>query len=131
MKPTALLCLIMVVLFAACQSKPSPEEAVAALPVGNPANGAELFHQSIDGAPSCASCHALDSSRLVGPGMAGYGERAATRVDGESAEVYTYHSITTPAAYLVAGYSNLMYTEYSRKLDDQQLADLIAFLLQQ
>ncbi len=131
MKSISLLCLIVVMLFAACQSKQSPAEAVAALPVGDPAKGAELFQQSIGGAPACASCHTLDGSHLVGPSMAGYGQRAATRVEGESAQVYTYRSIITPAAHLVAGYNNLMYTEYSRKLNEQQIADLIAFLLQQ
>lgn len=131
MKSTTLLCFIMIVLLAACQSGQDPVAAVAALPPGDADSGEVLFNREVGGAPTCASCHLLTDQRQTGPGMAGYGERAGAAAEGESAEVYTYRSIVSPAAHIVAGYSNIMYTEYGRKLNDQQLADLIAYLLDQ
>ncbi|PJF21507.1 MAG: hypothetical protein CUN56_10710 [Phototrophicales bacterium] len=132
MRSVAILGLLILVLFGVgCQSTQDPAQAVNALPVGDAERGSLLFQQSIGGAPTCASCHTLNDQRLTGPGLAGYGERAATTVSGQSAEVYTYQAIVRPAAHVVAGYSNIMYTEYSRKLNQQQIADLIAFLLEQ
>ena len=133
--------LILVVLVAACSSEagdnsdssnPQPANdatVVAALPAGDPENGAELWDQQIQAVQSCATCHSLDGSSGIGPTMQGYSEVAGTRVEGESAEVYSYHSIVNPAAYLVQGYPNVMYTQYDSALSDQQIADLIAYML--
>lgn len=99
------------------------------LPAGDAARGAELFAQQINGAPACTSCHLETESSA--PVMAGYGERAGSRVRGESAEEYTLNSIINPASHIVDGYSNLMYRDYEDKLTQQQIADLIAYLLTQ
>lgn len=98
-------------------------------PEGDASNGAILFAETINGAPSCVSCHSLDGSALTGPSLQGYAERAGSRVEGQSAEVYTYQSIVQPAAHVVSGYANVMYTQYGDRLSDQQIADLIAYLL--
>jgi cytochrome c2 len=102
---------------------------VSALPEGNVEQGAILFTQSIKGAPACSTCHMLTSEQLVGPGLVDYSERAATEVDGLSAEEYSYNSILHPANHIVSGYSNLMYAQYASKLTNQELADIIAYLL--
>ncbi len=99
------------------------------LPPGDASRGAQLFQQSVNGAPPCASCHSLDGSVIVGPSLKGISTRAGTRIAGMDAPHYIYQSITRPAAYLVSGYSNLMYSQFDQKLSPQQLADLIAYLL--
>lgn len=99
------------------------------LPHGDANRGAHLFQQSVNGAPPCASCHSLDGSAIVGPSLKGISTRAGTRIVGIDAPNYIYLSITRPAAYIVSGYSNLMYSQFDQKLTPQQLADLIAYLL--
>lgn len=100
-----------------------------ALPTGVIERGAEWFVQSINGAPSCVSCHSLDGTTLVGPSLQGYGDVAGSRVEGLSAEEYTYNSILRPAEHLALGFANVMYNQYGRRLSEQQIADLIAYLL--
>jgi hypothetical protein len=46
-----------------------------------------------------------------------------------SAEEYAQTSILQPAAYLVSGFSNTMYNQYGQHLSQQDIADLIAYLL--
>ena len=98
------------------------------LPKGDAENGAVLFAQSINGVPACSTCHTLDGSVVVGPSLQGYATTAATRTD-LSAEAYTIQSITQPAAHIVEGFPNAMYGQYGQKLSQQELADLIAYLL--
>lgn len=101
------------------------------LPAGDAGRGAQLFTQSISGAPSCSSCHNLDDSTNIGPGMHGYAARAGTRIPNVSAQDYTYQSIVQPAAFVVNGFSNQMYDQYGQHLTPQQIADLMAYLLTQ
>lgn len=112
----------------ACQ----PEEleiSVDDLPPGDAANGAALFEARIDGAPSCASCHAIDGSPRSGPSLAGYGAAAGDHVDDQDAVTYTFYSILRPTKHITQGYSNVMPDDYDDKLSQQQIADLIAYLL--
>jgi len=99
------------------------------LPAGDAVRGAALFTQSINGAPACASCHSLDGSIVVGPSLQGVAAVAGTRVAGQSAGEYLYESIVSPAAYIVSGYNNVMYSQYRQAFSPQQLADLVAYLL--
>jgi cytochrome c551/c552 len=117
---------VTLLLISACQARHSDPAAYAA---GDAERGASLFTQSINGAPTCSSCHTLSDTSLVGPGMAGYGERAAQAVSGQDAITYTFYSIVAPSRHIVPGFVNMMYLEYERKLDQGQIADLIAFLL--
>lgn len=102
---------------------------LADLPEGDAANGEELFDQRINSAPACTGCHQIDTIRRVGPGLAGYADRAATTVDGQDAAEYTYNAIVNPASYLVEGYPNVMHAGYGNDWNDQQIADIIAYLL--
>ena len=115
-------------LFSACASEP-PIVAPVDLPEGDAGSGEKLFVQSIDDAPSCASCHNLSTTANVGPGLEGISEVAAQRADGQSAQEYLYMSIVRPSLYVVRGYSNVMYTEYEEKLSTEDIADLVAYLL--
>lgn len=119
---------MMILLATACSSN-EPETAFTDLPDGNIKNGESLFNQEIDDAPSCASCHRTDSSKNQGPGLGGFGDRASKEVKDQSAEEYAYYSILRPSKHLVSGYSNMMYRDYEEKLSDQELADLIAYIL--
>lgn len=118
-------CLAGTVILAGCSTPPPAAET---LPQGDATNGAALFTEAINGAPSCSTCHSLDGTGVVGPSLQGYAARAATETD-LSAEAYTYQSIVQPAAHIVAGFQNVMYGQYGQKLSQQQLADLIAYLL--
>lgn len=117
---------VLALALAACSGAVS---SAADLPVGNPETGAQLFTESIGGAPACATCHTLDGSALTGPSLLGYAERAATRSDEMSAEEYTHASIAQPSASIVSGFGNAMYNQYEQRLSAQQLADLISYLL--
>lgn len=130
LNPTRLLVLVLLLaaMMVACESEP-PKVAVDDLPDGDAARGAELYNESINGAPSCISCHQLSDAAGAGPGLGGYATIAGDRVDGESAEEYTYNAIIRPAKYLVTGYSNIMYNGYEDALSPQDLADLVAYLL--
>jgi mono/diheme cytochrome c family protein len=121
----------LVMLVASACAPSAPPANAADLPTGDAERGSTLYTQMINDAPACSTCHTLDGSTVVGPSLQGYGERAGSRVEGQSAEDYTLTSITRPAAYIVEGYANAMYAQYERALDDQQLADLIAFALSQ
>jgi cytochrome c oxidase subunit 2 len=114
-------------LMAACSS--GSTDSAASLPPGDATRGADLFTQAVGGAPACSTCHTLDGTTLVGPGLEGYAETATTRVEGASALDYTYGSIVRPAAHIVSGFGNTMYNQYAQRLTPQQTADLIAYLL--
>lgn len=109
-------------LLAACKPEPlgyTFEE----LPPGDIEHGTALF------ADHCQSCHALDGGQSSGPGVADYGNSAGGRVSGQSPEEYTFNSILRPAKHVVQGYSNVMPSDYDEKLSQQDIADLIAYLL--
>jgi hypothetical protein len=61
--------------------------------------------------------------------MQGFAARAGTRVEGIAPEEYAHTSIIQPANYVVSGFPNSMYPQYSRSLSPQDIADLIAYLL--
>ncbi|MBN1665988.1 MAG: c-type cytochrome [Anaerolineales bacterium] len=89
--------------------------------------------QAIYETSGCGGCHAIDglSVGAVGPALTNIATVAGTRIEGLSAEEYIRQSIVNPEAYLVEGYDNLMLKTFADTLSDQQLEDLIAFLLAQ
>lgn len=111
-------------------STPDPSALVVEqVEAGDAERGAMLFTQSIGGQPACSTCHTLDTTRIVGPGMAGMALRAQQRVPDQSAETYLYQSIVNPAAHIVDGYPNVMPATFAEVLDESQVRDLIAYLL--
>jgi mono/diheme cytochrome c family protein len=112
------------------------------LPPGDAARGEQLFAQQVKQASganaSCKACHSLVPGEvLTGPSLAGVASRAGTRVAGESAEQYIRTSIQQPNAFLVpdnpayigANGKSLMPEGLGNLMSDQDLADLIAYLL--
>ncbi|MEL6151056.1 MAG: cytochrome c [Chloroflexota bacterium] len=115
-------------------------EAIAA---GDVENGQAIFNAQYDTAVGpwiCASCHSVDESalRLVGPTMWDIHETAVERI-AESGDpdpvTYVRNSILMPMAYIVppdAGGpypENLMPPNYGELLTEQELADVVAYLL--
>jgi cytochrome c553 len=103
---------------------------------GDPAHGKVVFNDEqgmLDkNIPSCISCH---SDQVVGlnkpwPNLSNIGNRAANTVPGQSAEDYLRTSIVEPDAYLAGGFQEgIMYREYKTKLSEQEIADLVAYML--
>jgi mono/diheme cytochrome c family protein len=101
---------------------------------GDAARGEQLFKQTIIGsasAPGCITCHSLEAGVvLVGPAQNNVGAEAGMRVPGQSAEDYLRESIVDPDAYVVDGFApGLMYQFYGRDLTEQQIDDLVAYML--
>ena len=108
--------------------EPVPTPVVGEVP--EPGPGDVEKGKAIFASQGCAGCHSLGSNNLVGPGLAGFGESAATAVKGLSAGQYVYQSIVDPGAYAVPGFSgSIMPKIYGQNLTKQQLYDLTAYLL--
>jgi mono/diheme cytochrome c family protein len=91
---------------------------------GDPAAGKEVFATSAQ--PPCASCHTLQeagASATVGPNL-------DEVLKGKDA-AFIHESIIDPDAEIATGYAaGIMPKTYPQQLDEQQLADLVAFLEQ-
>lgn len=110
-------------------------EAEEAAPAGDPENGRIIYELGPEGVfeTTCTSCHRLSDLGDTGPGFEGIADRAATRVSGLSAEEYLRQSIEDPEAYVVEGdwQGVVMPTNYAELYSEQDINDLIAFLLTQ
>ena len=91
---------------------------------GNAQAGKAVFSEISD--PKCSSCHTYGpagSTAEVGPDL-------DTALKGKSAE-FILESIVSPDAEITPGFAdNLMPEDYASKLDQRQLADVVAFLRQ-
>jgi hypothetical protein len=111
------LLLVACVLSACSNSTESPTTEnvygeVAAL-TGDVARGELLFNAEV--APPCSACHVPSSP--ASPPLDGFGEIAASRVEGMSAHEYAYYSIVEPGRFIVEGYGNVMYNQYGANLE--------------
>jgi mono/diheme cytochrome c family protein len=98
-------------------------------PAGDPVSrGRDVYNNS-----GCGGCHTIDgiSSGTVGPNLNQIGEEAANRIDGMSSQDYLRESIVNPSAHIVEGFDDMMPKTFADSLGDQELEDLIAFLLAQ
>ena len=78
----------------------------------------------------CATCHALvPDTIIIGPSLAGVATRAETRVDGQTAEEYLQLSVLRPGDYVVEGFTDIMITNFSKELTNEDMNALMAFLL--
>lgn len=123
------LIFVLGVLLVGCRVSSEP-----ALREGDPEIGKELFHhtQEIAGAPTCRTCHVIEPGEpaIVGPNLSGIALRASQRVEGQTAEEYIRTSIVEPYAYVLPGYqSNIMVRNYGENLSQQQIADIVAYLM--
>lgn len=103
-----------------------------ATPEGDAERGAELFARGANNAPPCSTCHQTVENAFgfaLGPNLAGIGERAPERVEELAPEAYIAESILEPHAYVVPGYRDIMYPSFAEHYDDQDIADLVAYLM--
>jgi len=106
----------------------------AAEPAGDALAGERLFNTRLEGIPledACSSCHKLTVDTEWAPTLQGISDRAADRVDGMSAAEYLRESIVSPGAYQVEGWGNSMPGQYSTVLTEEDIDNLVAFLLTQ
>jgi cytochrome c2 len=98
------------------------------LPTGNAANGQELFEAPY----GCSACHSLEADKvIVGPSLAGIANLATTRKSGYDAAKYIHESIVQPKSFMVQGFADVMPVNFGERMSAQDLADIIAFLLEQ
>ncbi len=91
------------------------------------ANPAVASGEAVFAPNACVACHSTGENTVVGPGLAGVGERAATEVAGQSADEYLDEAIRDPGAYLVDGFPNAMPASFGN-LPDADISDLIEYL---
>jgi mono/diheme cytochrome c family protein len=119
-------------LLAACSGQATANGHPNNAAVGDPAAGETLFKQGIiKSAPGCINCHSIGPVQAGnGPSLYGEANIAGTRVKGQSAEEYLRTSILDPDAYIVQGFpSGIMYQDFKDVLTDQQVNDLVAYLM--
>lgn len=99
-----------------------PQETLPDFSKGDPAAGKDVFTKTAQ--PACSSCHTYGpagSDATVGPNL----DDVLKDKDAQ----FIFESITDPDKEIAAGFSaGIMPKDYGEKLDDQQLADLVAFL---
>lgn len=126
--PTRFLTLLIgAALLGACGSTARP---------GDPERGRAIFDGTTEIAggnvPICISCHAIQAGEQssIGNNLSNVGNRAAVTVRGQNADAYLRAAILDPDAYLVEGYQEGIHPRvYPQALTDQQVNDLIAYLL--
>ena len=101
---------------------------------GDAARGKTLYEQTVIGpnaAPGCSTCHSTEAGKtLVGPSHAGIATIAETAEAGKSAEEFLKKSIMTPDAVVTEGFvAGIMYQNYAKDLSEQEINDLVAYLL--
>lgn len=125
----------------AIEVPPTPEGPVAGtdinkeLPEGDPNNG-EILAESF----ACTTCHIAAPTGpywLASDTETAIGERSEARLSqpdytggASTPEEYLFESIANPSLYLVNGFADgVMPNNYSSTLTEQDIADLIAYLL--
>jgi cytochrome c551/c552 len=114
------------------QAEQKEEPAPAAGVTGDAAAGETLFNQTVIGSqPGCIICHSLEHDKvLVGPSLADVVDHAAEHAPGMPVEAYLRQSILEPDAFAVEGFAaDVMPAALANELSEQQVADLVAFLL--
>jgi mono/diheme cytochrome c family protein len=91
---------------------------------GNAAAGKQIFTATAQ--PPCATCHTLQeagATGMVGPNL-------DDALKGKDA-AFIHESIVDPNAQIASGFqAGIMPQNYGQQLNDQQLADVVAFLVQ-
>lgn len=96
---------------------------------GDAAAGATVYNDVAS--PACSACHSLEPGiTLVGPSLSNVGAEAGDRVSGQSAEAYLREAVVAPDLFVVEGFPpNVMPMNYGSQLTEQQITDLVAFML--
>jgi mono/diheme cytochrome c family protein len=112
---------------------PTPQTVEGTLPTtpqgtGDPAAGKTVF----TGTGGCAGCHTFTpagSKGTIGPDLDKLA--ADAQKAGQPLETYVHDSITDPDGYIAPGFAKgIMSASCCSQLNEQQIADLVAFLTQ-
>ena len=114
----------------------SPEDATAGLPADFAAALASADAsrgETVALANGCIGCHAVDPAvTMTGPTWHNLADTAANRAPGQSPASYIHESIVSPNAYIVPNYpSGVMPATYEEMISQEDLANLVAYLLAQ
>lgn len=99
---------------------------------GDVRRGEAIFRQGTGGSPPCSTCHMVEAGGVgfsLGPNLAGIAERGDLRVEGLSAPEYIRQSVLDPHAFVAPGFRDIMYPNYSAHFVEQDIIDLIAYLM--
>jgi len=112
------------------------EDFVAQFPDGDAANGKALFVTY-----GCSGCHGVPDEGVapaVGPDLSVIAETGATRVEGQTAEQYVYHSVLYPSDFIApdcptgpcSGPPSAMPANFPLRMapNPQDLRDIMAYL---
>jgi cytochrome c2 len=140
----SLLLVVAMLVLAACGggAKPAPAggSQPAASGAGNVDNGKKLFNEPViasAGSPGCGTCHSLEKDKtLVGPSLAGIATDGANTVKeadykgtAKTAAEWLRESILNPNVDVPEGFKPDIMPKTLNKLSEQELNDLIAYLL--
>ncbi len=100
------------------------DKAAPLLQNANPDKGALLVEQY-----GCVVCHRQGVASKIAPSFEGVAERAGKRRPPLTDAAYIYESIIHPTAYIVEGFQPAMPQDFSERLTDSELGDIIAYLL--
>lgn len=98
-----------------------------------PPTGRDLLDERVIGTNAgCVTCHSFtEDVTLVGPPLAGLGQRAAGRVPGMTGEEYVRQSILEPDSYVVPGFAEgQMIGGWDEMLTPEQIDSLVLVLLE-
>lgn len=133
MRSIYLLLIVMMFGIAACgggaEAHNKPTDAIK---VGDANSGQQIFETQHGDAPPCAMCHVTDSERgkMGAPSLQGIASRAGNRVEGMDATSYLHQSIVDPTAFDAdPDGTTRMYEHFREALTEEQISDLIAYLL--
>jgi len=109
----------------------SPEPRVPTLAdMPNMTEDEKAGQKLMTGKGACVGCHIVQNvGGNTGPNLNGVAQRAPERELGLSAEEYIRKSIRQPASYLVSGYGALMPAYTPANLTDDEVSQIIAYLL--
>lgn len=77
----------------------------------------------------CAACHIIGAANGIAPAFDGLAEEAALRRPPLTAAAYIYESILYPDVFELDGYGGVMPQNFASRLSEQELGDMIAYLL--
>jgi len=100
--------------------------------IPDPRMGEKIYYETAAGVNAgCRICHSLEKDEvIIGPSFYGIASRAGARIPGMTAEEYLRQSIIEPNAFIVSGFpEGQMIQNFGQILNDEQIADLIAFLM--
>jgi nitric oxide reductase subunit C len=94
--------------------------------------------QTVFAENGCVACHAVtsDAPPGIGPSLAGVAGRSQETIQNpdysgaaETVDAYLWESITNPSVYMAQAHSTTMPNTYQQSLEEQEIADLVAYLL--